>query len=69
MLTHTHAHTRTHTPPPFDRCPGAERRVVHNGARAPPCLAFLGDSHMMQFGWTIQELAREYDVSYLWLPR
>jgi len=42
---------------------------VYNKARDPPCLAFFGNSHMGQHILTIASLAKEYDVSYLYLAR
>ena len=61
---------RTHVRIPPDTLPSPPLSLpLSHWKRDPPCLAFFGDSHMMQHGWVIQELAREYDVSYLWLPR
>ncbi|UPR02056.1 acyltransferase [Chloropicon primus] len=55
--------------PAFDECPGAEDMIVYNEAGDPPCLAFLGNSHLGHHILTIASLAKEYDVSYLWLKR
>jgi len=55
--------------PGLDECPGAEEKIVYNKARDPPCLAFFGNSHMGQHVLTIASLAKEYDVSYLYLAR
>ena len=55
--------------PGFDECPGAEERIVYNTAGDPPCLAFFGNSHMGHHRITIASLAKEYDVSFLWLVR
>ena len=48
-------------------CKGAEDMIVYNEAGDPPCLAFLGNSHMRQHFQTIYSLAKEYDVSFIWL--
>ena len=48
-------------------CKGAEDMIVYNEAGDPPCLAFLGNSHMRQHIQTIYSLAKEYDVSFIWL--
>jgi len=55
--------------PGFDECPGAEEQIAYNKAGDPPCLAFVGNSHLGHHVLTIDSLAKEYDVSYLWLER
>ena len=42
---------------------------MYNEAGDPPCLVFFGNSHMYHHSLTIASLAKEYDVSYLWLVR
>ena len=49
----------------FDECPGAEKNIVYNKAKDPPCLAFLGNSHLGHHARTISSLAKEYNVSYI----
>merc|ERR1719305_1519867 len=55
--------------PDFDKCAGAEKNIVYNKAKDPPCLAFLGNSHLGQHALTISALAEEYNVSFQWLRR
>ena len=44
--------------PKAKECPGAEKNIVYNTRKGPPCVAFVGDSHMMAHEWTIAELAK-----------
>ena len=55
--------------PDFDECASAERNIVYNKAKDPPCLAFLGNSHLGHHALTIASLAKEYNVSFQWLQR
>ena len=51
----------------YDECPAAEKNIVYNKAKDPPCLAFLGNSHLNHHALTIASLAKEYNVSFQWL--
>jgi len=51
----------------YDECAGAEKNIVYNKAKDPPCLAFLGNSHLNHHALTIASLAKEYNVSFQWL--
>merc|ERR1719305_1289922 len=53
----------------YDECPAAEKNIVYNKAKDPPCLAFLGNSHLGHHALTIASLAKEYNVSFQWLQR
>ena len=53
----------------YDECAGAEKNIVYNKAKDPPCLAFLGNSHLGHHALTIASLAKEYNVSFQWLQR
>ena len=42
-------------------------RIFYNKARDPPCIVAMGNSHMASHRWTMGDLAREYDVSVMFL--
>merc|ERR1712157_142788 len=63
-------HPGPNSPKSLGECAEAEEEsIVYNKAGDPPCLAFIGNSHMGHHIRTIASLAKEYDVSFLWLAR
>jgi peptidoglycan/LPS O-acetylase OafA/YrhL len=50
-------------------CEGAEGAIAYNSQKDPPCIAFVGDSHMNMHKHTLAKLAKEYNVTILWLGR